>query len=120
MTPLELDHVFKLGPQGYVRSQRRKILLVQTDWEMGMARVARDLMASGHEVTKVVLNFSDYFYRIKRVPVVPFKDPISQFRNWLIDLIEEKGIDTIFVYNSMRPYNQIACQLAQEKGIFFV
>lgn len=120
MTPLELDHVFNLGPQGYVRSQRRKILFIQTDWEMGMARVARDLIASGHEVTKVALNFSDYFYKIKRVPSIPFKEPISAFREWLVTLFDEQEIDTIFVYNSTRPYNEIACQLAQEKGIGIV
>jgi capsule polysaccharide modification protein KpsS len=96
------------------RPDRRKILIVQGDWEAGMARLALDLMDAGHEVGKVVFCAPDLVYRLKGIATHVFRERIEAFDAWLRELVAAEGYDGFFLYNHYRPYNQIAWNLAHE------
>ena len=117
MTHLEIDRLFRLEPFERSRMHPRRVLFVQTDWEMGLARLAMDLEDQGHKVFKVALNFSDLYFKFKGIPTLAFNQPREQFREWLTSFIEDLEIDTIVVYNPFRPYNRIACEIAKENGL---
>ncbi|MEM9282213.1 MAG: hypothetical protein AAGA96_10320 [Verrucomicrobiota bacterium] len=109
--------MFKLAPNEVIRGQRRRILIVQGDWELGMSRLAQDLIETGHSVIKLALNAPDLMYRARGIKTIPFRKPIREFEEWLGDLVKCHEIDTFVVYNSFRPYNQVACQLADRLGL---
>ncbi|MES2997114.1 MAG: hypothetical protein V4733_09930 [Verrucomicrobiota bacterium] len=94
-----------------------KILIVQGDWECGMRRVALDLIDAGHHVSKVVFCASDYIYRLYDIRTHSYRASLAEFADWLRDLIDREGYDTLFLYNHYRPYNQIAWDLAHELDI---
>lgn len=96
---------------------RRKILIVQGDWEAGMARLALDLMDVGHEVAKVMFCASDIGYKLRGIPTHVFQEKLEDFEAWLRKLVAEQGYDTFFLYNHYRPYNQVAWNLAGELGL---
>jgi capsule polysaccharide modification protein KpsS len=95
----------------------RKILIVQGDWEAGMSRLALDLKDAGHEVAKVMFCAPDLIYRFKGIHTHLFLKPLADFESWLRELIATEHYDTFFLYNHYRPYNQIAWNLAEEKGL---
>ena len=92
----------------------KKILIVQGDWEAGMALLAQDLEDAGHEVGKVLFCAPDYVYRLKGIRTHSFRKPLEEFDGWLRQLVRDEGYDTFFLYNHYRPYNQIAWNLAEE------
>lgn len=92
----------------------RKILIVQGDWECGMALLAKDLEDAGHEVGKVLLCAPDLLYQFRGIRTHAFRQPIAGFEAWLRELVASEGYDTFFLYNHYRPYNQIAWNLAEE------
>ena len=57
-------------------------LILQGDWEGGLANVALDLMATGKRVTKVVFHAGDWIYKWKKVPTVNFEAGIDSFEAW--------------------------------------
>ncbi len=96
---------------------KRKILIVQGDWESGMSRLGQDLQDAGHEVAKVLFCFPDAIYRLRGIHTHTFRQPLAEFDAWLRQLIRTEGYDTVFLYNHYRPYNQIAWDLAEELGL---
>lgn len=97
-----------------VLPKKRKILIVQGDWEMGMSKLALDLKDVGHKVGKIVFCAPDLVYKLKGVRVHFFRKPLADFESWLRDLIKGGKYDTFFLYNHYRPYNQVAWNLADE------
>ncbi len=95
----------------------RRVLFVETDWEMGMCRVARQLRDLGHQVRKVALHTSDLYYALWGIPVTPYRLPTEQFRGWLKAYTRLHAIDTYILYNNERDYNLIAEELGDELGI---
>jgi len=95
----------------------RSILFLQTDWEMGLCRMALQMRSHGHKVRKVAFHTSDYYYRLRGIPVRPFRDKVEQWRSWLKTHTEKHRIDTYILYNNKRTYNVIAEELADELGI---
>ena len=92
-------------------------LILQGDWEGGLANVALDLMATGKRVTKVVFHAGDWIYKWKKVPTVNFEARIDSFEAWLRDYIDDNAVDCIILYNQYRPYNRIGWDIAQELDI---
>ncbi len=92
----------------------KKILIVQGDWEAGMSFLAQDLIAAGHEAHKVVLCFPDFIYKIRGIQTHVFRKSLADFDTWLWELVNKESIDTFFLYNHYRPYNQIVWKLAEE------
>ena len=92
-------------------------LILQGDWEGGLANVALDLKASGKNVTKVVFHAGDWVYKWKKVPTVDFDAKINSFEAWLRDYVDENAVDCIILYNQYRPYNQIGWDIAKELDI---
>ncbi|MEY4244229.1 MAG: hypothetical protein RLZZ245_1814 [Verrucomicrobiota bacterium] len=97
--------------------KKRKILIVQGDWEAGMSLLALDLQDAGHEVGKVFFCAPDLIYQFRGIRTHLFRSPLAQFQNWLRDLIQRESYDTFFVYNHYRPYNQVAWKLAEELNL---
>lgn len=92
-------------------------LILQADWEGGMANLALDLMDAGRAVSKVTLHAGDWIYKWKGVPTVDYDAPIEFFEDWLRNHIKQNGVDCIILYNHYRPYNCIGWSLAKEFGI---
>ncbi len=93
---------------------KRKVLIVQGDWEAGMSRLALDLKEAGHEVGKVFFCAPDLIYKLRGIRTHLFRKPLEDFETWLRDLIRSNGYDTFFLYNHYRPYNQVAWKMATE------
>ncbi len=102
---------------GKSRVKRRKVLIVQGDWETGMTRLAQDLKEAGHKVGKVVFCAPDLVYKLKGIKTHTFRKPLAEFEDWLRDLIGKSKYDTFFLYNHYRPYNQVAWNLAAELNL---
>ncbi len=94
--------------------ERRKVLIVQGDWEAGMSRLALDLKDAGHEVGKVFFCAPDVVYKFRRIRTHLFRKPLEDFEAWLRELVHSEGYDTFYLYNHYRPYNQVAWKLAEE------
>lgn len=95
-------------------TERRKVLIVQGDWEAGMSRLALDLTDAGHEVGKVFFCAADIMYKFRGVRTHLYRKPLADFEDWLRELVRSEGYDTFFLYNHYRPYNQVAWELAEE------
>lgn len=95
-------------------AKKRKVLIVQGDWEAGMSRLALDLKDAGHEVGKVLFCAPDVIYKFRGIRTHLFRQPLEDFESWLRDLIDREGYDTFFLYNHYRPYNQVAWKMAAE------
>ena len=95
-------------------ASKRKVLIVQGDWEAGMSRLALDLKDAGHEVGKVFFCAPDLIYKFRGIRTHLFREPLEDFESWLRDLIHREGYDTFFLYNHYRPYNQVAWKMAAE------
>ena len=98
-------------------AKKRKILIVQGDWEAGMSRLALDLKDAGHEVGKVFFCAPDLIYKFRGIRTHMFRKPLEDFDLWLRDLVRAENYDTFFLYNHYRPYNQVAWKLADEKDL---
>jgi len=94
--------------------KKRKILIVQGDWESGMSLLALDLKDAGHEVGKVFFCAPDIIYKFRGIRTHLFRKPLADFEVWLRELVRKDGYDTFFLYNHYRPYNQVAWKMAQE------
>jgi capsular polysaccharide export protein len=92
-------------------------LILQADWEGGMANLAIDLKRAGKSVSKVLLHAGDWIYKWKGVQTVSFDAPIETFEDWLRKHIKNNNIDCLILYNQYRPYNQIGWDLAKELDI---
>lgn len=92
-------------------------LILQADWEGGMANVALDLISTGKSVSKVLLHAGDWIYKWKGVKTVSFDSPIDLFEDWLRNYVESHKIDCLILYNQYRPYNQIGWDLAEKLDI---
>lgn len=117
----ELMAAPKLEPEGLSpielgaeSGKKRKILIIQGDWEAGMSRLALDLKDAGHEVSKVVFCAPDLIYKVRGVPVHVYRQSLAEFDAWLRDLVQKEKYETFFLYNHYRPYNQMAWDMADE------
>ena len=97
--------------------KRRKVLIVQGDWEAGMSHLALDLKDAGHEVGKVFFCAPDLIYKFRGVRTHLFRKPLEEFDLWLRELLRVENYDTFFLYNHYRPYNQVAWKLAEEMDL---
>ncbi len=95
-------------------ARKRKVLIVQGDWEAGMSRLALDLKDAGHEVGKVFFCAPDLIYKFRGIQTHLFRRPLEDFDVWLRELMHAEGYDTFYLYNHYRPYNQVAWKLAAE------
>jgi capsule polysaccharide modification protein KpsS len=116
LKPVEMRAEKAQAGRGKPRA-KRKILIVQGDWEAGMCRLALDLREAGHEVGKVLFCAPDFIYRAKGLRTHLYRRPLEEFGGWLRELARTEGYDTFFVYNHYRPYNQVAFDLAGEMNL---
>ncbi len=100
-----------------VMPKKRKILIVQGDWEAGMSRLALDLEDAGHEVGKVFFCAPDLVYKFRGIRTHLFRKPLADFDVWLRELVRSENYDTFFLYNHYRPYNQVAWNMAEEMDL---
>jgi capsular polysaccharide export protein len=98
-------------------SAKRKVLIIQGDWESGMSHLALDLKDAGHKVAKVFFCAPDFIYSFRGIRTHLFRRPLEEFEHWLREIVRKHNYDTFFLYNHYRPYNQIAWDLAHELGL---
>ncbi len=96
---------------------RRRILFLQTDWPMGMVRLAKDLESMGHEVVKVVLQPSDFYYALHGIRTLAYRGRLAEWQDWLTEISRHEGFDTFMTFNHLRPYNRVAIEVASGLGI---
>jgi capsular polysaccharide export protein len=111
------DDIDDFASPGVALTKRRKVLIVQGDWEGGMSRLALDLKDAGHEVGKVFFCAPDVIYVLRGVATHLYRKPLEEFESWLRELVRRENYDTFFLYNHYRPYNQIAWNYAEERGM---
>ena len=92
-------------------------LILQGDWEGGLANFALDLMDAGKQASKVIFHAGDWIYKWKGVTTVSFDAPIELFEDWLRRHISENKIDCLILYNQYRPYNAIGWKIAKELNL---
>jgi len=97
--------------------KKRRILIVQGDWEAGMSLLALDLKDAGHQVGKVLFCAPDLVYRFRGIRTHLYRKPLAEFEEWLRELVRKESYDTFFLYNHYRPYNQVAWKMAEETGL---
>lgn len=97
-----------------VDHDRRRILIVQGDWECGMSNLALDLTDAGHHVAKIAFCAPDFVYRLRGIRTIPYRGTLAEFAAWLENQVIAGNYDTLFLYNHYRPYNQIAWDLAHK------
>ena len=108
------DEELRLAANAEELPGKRKVLIVQGDWEGGMSLLAGDLKDAGHKVGKVVFCAPDYFYKFHGIRTHVFRKPLEEFDKWLRELIRSEGYDTFFLYDHHRPYNRVAWDMADE------
>lgn len=95
----------------------RRVLLLQSPMGPFFRRLAADLRWAGAQVCKINFNGGDWLF-------FPFgalnfrRDP-EQFPAYLARVVEERGIDIVFVFGDCRPIHQAARELAQQRGLGF-
>lgn len=102
---------------GVDQALKKKILIVQGDWEGGMALLALDLKDAGHDVGKVMFCAPDLVYRLRGIRTHVFRKTLASFDDWLRELVRRDGYNTFFLYNRFRPYNLVAWLLAEELNL---
>ncbi len=80
-----------------------------------MRRFADELKAAGIAVTKVNFHVGEAIF-FRGEEAVPFRDPPSAWPSFVRRLMEERGIDAIFVFGDCRPIHRIAIEAARERG----
>lgn len=111
------DEALMMTAASHIFKKTTNVLILQGDWEGGISNVALDLMASGVEVAKVVLNAADWIYKRRGVQTVEYDRPFEEFEDWLNDYVLTHNVDCIVIYNQYRPYNEVGWDLAMKLGI---
>jgi len=94
----------------------RHALLLQGPVGPFFARLAKDLRRSGATTAKVNFNAGDaVFYR--GPDVIPFRERLEVWPEFLRALIVERQIDAMFLFGDQRPIHVEAIQVARELGI---
>jgi len=96
----------------------KRVLLLQGPNGPFFMRFAAELLARGCEVTKINFNSGDdlFYWGPERVR---FNAPMTQWPDFLTQLIDERKIEVIFVYGDQRPIHQQAKRVADARGLTF-
>ena len=96
--------------------QATHALLLQGPVGPFFTRLARELVREGVGVTKVNFNAGDaLFYR--GPGAVAFRRPAEEWPAFARALIEQRGIDAVFLFGDCRPMHVQAVAIARELGI---
>lgn len=89
-------------------------LLLQGPAGPFMQRFARELRAAGVAVTKVNFHAGDeVFFRDKGA--LRYGGPTADFADWVERLMDERGIDGIFLFGDCRPLHRAAIEVARRR-----
>jgi len=96
----------------------KRVLLLQGPNGPFFMRFAAELRARGSEVTKVNFNSGDdlFYWGPERVR---FNAPMTQWPDFLTRLVEQRGIEVVFVYGDQRPIHRQAKRVADALGLEF-
>lgn len=94
-------------------------LLLQGPQGPFFSRFAEELRGRGIRVTKVNFHAGDgLFYRGSRSDdVIPFRGRMEEWPAVFRELVNERGIDAVFVFGDMRPIHRPAVRIAKQLGI---
>lgn len=80
-----------------------------------MRRLAIDLRSEGITVTKVNFHAGDVLF-FGGEDTVPFRGSRAEWPAFVRELMEERGIDGIFLFGDCRPLHRMAIEAAHERG----
>lgn len=90
-------------------------LLLQGPAGPFMRRFAEDLRDAGIRVTKVNFHAGDVLF-FPGPDAVPFRGDRDEWPRFVRDLMEDRGIDAIFLFGDCRPLHRAAIEAAHERG----
>ena len=90
-------------------------LLLQGPAGPFFARFAEELRQNGIETTKVNFHAGDAHY-YRGPDAVAFKEPMDRWPAFLERLMDERGIDGVFVFGDCRPMHREAIRVAEARG----
>ncbi len=96
--------------------QGEHILLLQGPNGPFFRRFHRELLQRGARVTKVNFNAGDALFHLG-VPALGFRRPMSQWPDYLRNLLIEGRITRIYLFGDHRPHHQQAIQIAKALSI---
>ncbi|RMH39580.1 MAG: capsular biosynthesis protein, partial [Deltaproteobacteria bacterium] len=79
------------------------------------ARLAAELRARGARVTKVNFNPGDALF-FRGPDAVAYREPMERWPAWCARLMDERGIDGVFLYGDCRPLHRQAIEVARARG----
>ncbi|NLY93086.1 MAG: capsular biosynthesis protein [Myxococcales bacterium] len=96
--------------------ERHRILLLQGPMGPFFARLAKELEALGHEVTRLVFNAGDLVFHRGR-GVSAFRGTLDELPAAFRSIVEERGIDTVLLFGDGRPIHRVAIPEAERLGL---
>ncbi len=90
-------------------------LLLQGPAGPFMRRFAEDLRAEGVAATKVNFHAGDVLF-FDGPDAVPFRGRAEEWPAFVRELMEERGVDGIFLFGDCRPLHRVAIEAARERG----
>lgn len=100
----------------YLLQKSRKILLLQGPMSSYFQKLAEHLERNDHQTFKINFNAGDIFF-YRKDSSLNYHGGLENWEEFLQKFIEEKNIDTIFLFGSKRPYHLKASFLAKKLRI---
>jgi len=79
-------------------------------------RLADELSGQGVRTTKVNFNAGDALF-FRGPNAISYRQPMEEWPVYLEALVEDRGIDAIFLFGDCRPLHRQAIQIAHERGL---
>ncbi|WP_207384379.1 capsular biosynthesis protein, partial [Moraxella caviae] len=97
----------------------RRILLLQGKMGTFFCRFATFLMGQGKQVHKINFNAGDAFFYCHKSEMTNYRGQVSEFYEFLQELIANKQIDAVVCFNDCRPYHAVASEVCTALGVSF-
>jgi capsular polysaccharide export protein len=102
------------GPPG-LKFVSRSFLFLQGPQSYFFERIARALIARGHRVHRINLNFGDRLFW--RLPASDFRGGLEEWPGFIARVFAEHRITDLFLLGDRRPYHIVAADAARSRGI---
>lgn len=97
---------------------RLHVLFLQGPASFFSERLARMLLARGHRVSRINLNFGDRLFW--RLPARNYRGSIAGWRGYIARQLDAEPITHLLIFGDMRPHHRIAIEEARRRGIDIV
>ncbi|WP_170330894.1 capsule biosynthesis protein [Ruegeria arenilitoris] len=98
-------------------AKRRVFLFLQGPHGPFFSGLGRMLRSTGAEVWRVGFNAGDQAFWFDKSSYIPFRDAPENWRDRLLELIDERNVTDIVLYGDTRPVHSKAVKVAKAKGV---